>query len=203
MTQRCEIHQPSFRHHLLRQFEVDDACLRFFLRRNTLYLFYPTLLMLGEIAQKVHDAFLDSFVAPVFTARNLLSEPPGELLCELARVLLHRIEYIEYNGKVEHSPETENETRGETTHEYRVNLRTIDDMFRRVRLDFDTRKAIQLLKDEEGISEMLLIEKYNAMHVISISHERARAALKELDRLNLTKCNGNLRKWGHDVLKIS
>lgn len=203
MTARCEIHQPSFRHHLLRQFESDDACLRFFLRRNTLYLFYPTILMLGDIAQKVHDAFLDSFVAPVFTSRNLLREPPGELLCELARELLHRIEYIEYKGKVEHPPETENEIRGNVTHEYRINLKTVDEIFRKCRLEFDTRNAIHLLKDEDGISECLLIQKYNAIHVIRISHERARAALQELDRLNLTKRNGNLRFWGHDVLKKS
>jgi len=201
-TPRCEIHQPSFRHHLLRQFESDDACLRFFLRRHTLYLFYPSILMLGEIAEKVHDAFLDSFLDPLHRSRNLLVEPPGELLGRVAGKLLERIDYIEYHGKVRHSETTENDIRGEVTHEYRVNLLTINTIFREERLHFDVEKAKALLDLQEGMSEALLIEKYQALHVLQLSHKRARAAFAVLDKQGFTKLNGNGRVWGRDVLKL-
>jgi len=201
-TPRCEIHQPSFRHHLLRQFEGDDACLRFFLRRNTLYLFYPSILMLGEIAEKVHDAFLDSVMQPIHRTRNLLVDPPGELVGKVAGVLLERIDYIEYHGKVSHPQENEIEIRGEVTHEYRINLTTINQIFREERLDFDVAKAKALLDLREGMSEALLIEKYQALHVFKLSHKRARAAFGVLDAQGFTKLNGHGRVWGRDVLKL-
>lgn len=200
MTPRCEIPQTSFRQHLLRQFDLDDACLRFFLRRQTLYLFYPTILMLGDIAQKTHDAFLDAYLKPLAAPRNLLSEPPGELVSAVAGELLCRMDYIEYAGKNDAETDDEGEVTREAAHEYRVRLSIINQMFRAARLAFDCARARKLLKGEEGMSERLLIEKYEAMHVLKLSHKRARDVLQAFDAAGLTAYNGHKRVWGRDVL---
>lgn len=200
---RCEIHQPSLRFHLLQQFADDDDCLRLVLRRNTLYLYFPTVLMIGDLAERVKQALLRSFTNPVDDAlRNLLSQPPRELLRELLREPLHQVGVVEYVGKVGHQ-NTEEGGGEKETHEYRIRLQRLYELFQQARLQLDADRAAKCLQDEDGMSENLLIEKYQSLFVLPLSHARARDALKELERRGHIKNNGNRRKWGYDVLKIS
>src|SRR5512136_2453832 len=108
MIARCEIHQPSFRFHLLQQFANDDECVRLVLRRHVLYVFFPSILMIGDLAERVKTALIQSFVNPIDEdLRNLLSQPPRELLSKLLSKPLHQVGVIEYVGKVSHHILTE------------------------------------------------------------------------------------------------
>ena len=202
-TPRCEIHQPSFRQHLLNQFANDDDCQRLVLRRHVLYVFYPSILMIGDLADRVKTALHQSFVNPIDDPlRNLLRQPPRELLNKLLSEPLHQMVVIEYVGKVTHHVLSEEEEQERETHEYRIRLQRVYELFQQARLELDVQRAKQCLTGEQGISEQLLIEKYEALFVLPLSHARARSALEYLEQQGNLKNNGNRRKWGYDVLKI-
>lgn len=198
---KCEIHQPSFRYHLLHAFEA--KCLRRYLYRNTLYLFYAYKMDLAKMQEAVAGAFLESFVTPIDDhVRDLLRQPPGELVRRVHSELLRQVDYIEFVGKTEHD-ESETDGRGAVTYQYKISLKRITEIWRSERAILDEECARVCLQGEQFITEQHLIDKYTALFVLPISHYRAREALKRLETEHIIKNNGNRRKWGYDVLKIS
>lgn len=198
---KCEIHQPSFRYHLLKAFEAN--CLRRYLYRNTLYLFYFYKLDLAKIQEAVAGAFLDSFVNPIDEdRRDLLRQPPGELVRRCHRELLRQVDYIDYVGKTDHD-EAEIVGRGEVSYQYKISLKFITDIWRSERAILDEECARVCLQGEQFVTEEHLIHKYQALFVLPISHYRVREALQRLEMAKIIKNNGNRRKFGYDVINIS
>jgi len=199
---RCELHQPSLRRHLLTQFEDADDCLRGVLRRQMLYLYFPTIMLLGELDAKVKTALQSAFDQPVRDdLRNLLIQPPRDVLRQLLREPLHQVGVIEYRGKT--AWDFDDPELGSEVHEYVIRLDRLTELFQSLLTQFDVQRSIRCLQGEIGISEQLLIEKYEALFVLPLSHYRARRALKHLEGMNVIKNNGNRRKIGYDVLKYS
>jgi len=196
---KCEIHQPSFRHHLFNAFDAHG--LRLHLYRNTLYLFYRYRLDLAKIQEAVAGAFLDSFVNPIDERRNLLRKPPGELVRRVHGELLRQVDYIAYVGKSDHNEE-EIDGRGGATYQYKISLKRITDIWRSERAILDEECARVCLQGEQFVTEAHLIHKYQALFVLPISHYRAREALQRLETAKIIKNNGNRRKWGYDVVKL-
>ena len=198
---KCEIHQPSFRHHLFNAFDAHG--LRLHLYRNTLYLFYRYKLDLAKIQEAVAGAFLDSFVNPIDEQRqNLLSKPSGELVSRVHSELLRQVAYIEYVGPTEHD-EVEIDGRGWVTYQYKISIKRITDIWISERAILDEECARVCLQGEQFVTEAHLIHKYQALFVLPLSHYRARKALQRLETGKIIKNNGNRRKLGYDVLKIA
>lgn len=195
---KCEIHQPSFRYYLLKTFEA--KCLRRYLHKHTLYLFYTYKLDLAKIQEAVADAFLDAFVNPIDEQqRNLFRAPPGELVRRVHGELLRQTSFIAYVGKTEHG-EAETDGRGATTYQYKIFLRTVHRIWQGERERLDVECVTVCLQGETAVSEESLLKKYQALFVLPLSHYRARNALHILETQGVIANNGKKRVVGREIL---
>jgi len=143
---------------------------------------------------------LDSFVHPIDDdRRDLLRQPPGELVRRVHGELLRQVGYIDFVGKTEHD-ESEIAGRGAASYQYRISLKRINDIWRSERAILDVECAKVCLQGEQFVTEQHLIDRYQALFVLPISHYRVRHGLKTLEHAKEIKNNGNRRSFGYDVL---